>query len=103
MCVCVCVCVWCAGPNFLERVGTERVVAARARVAREITSIFATTYSGEVSLREALTVSALHKYEAIRCTPVPILWLCVGRHCCCAQRVASSAHADLVQELPGVL
>ena len=79
---------WLLGPNFLERVGPERAdavrpppptplftatissppraggwrVQARKKVAEEIKTTFATSYSTEMSLREALSVDNLHEY-----------------------------------------
>lgn len=49
-------------PYFLERVGPERADALRRRVAQEITTIFASSYTATVSLEDALTVDAASAY-----------------------------------------
>jgi NADPH2:quinone reductase len=49
-------------PNFLQKAGMERVVAMRERVAAEITTTFASHYTREVSLAEALSLEALGAY-----------------------------------------
>lgn len=49
-------------PYFLERVGAERADQLRRRVADEITTTFASTYTATVSLDEALTVEAASTY-----------------------------------------
>ena len=49
-------------PNFLQRAGMERMVAMRERVAAEITTTFASHYNREVSLAEALSLTALSVY-----------------------------------------
>lgn len=49
-------------PNFLQRAGTERMLRMRQRVADEITTTFASHYSREVSLAEALTLEAMGSY-----------------------------------------
>jgi NADPH:quinone reductase-like Zn-dependent oxidoreductase len=49
-------------PRFLERVGAERVARMRARVAAELTTTFATTYTDRVTLAEALTPEAVGAY-----------------------------------------
>jgi NADPH:quinone reductase len=49
-------------PYFLERVGPERTDQLRQRVADEITTTFASTYTATVSLEEALTVEAASAY-----------------------------------------
>ena len=48
--------------NFLRKAGMERVVAMRERVAAEITTTFASHYTREVSLAEALSLEALGVY-----------------------------------------
>lgn len=48
--------------NFLQRAGMERVAAMRERVAAEITTTFASHYTREVSLAEALSLEALSVY-----------------------------------------
>lgn len=49
-------------PNFLQRAGSERVARMRRRVADEINTTFASHYSREVSLAEALTLEAMGAY-----------------------------------------
>ena len=49
-------------PYFLERVGAERAHELRARVAAEITTTFASSYTATVSLEEALTLEAVSVY-----------------------------------------
>jgi len=49
-------------PNFLQRAGTERMLRMRQRVADEISTTFASHYSREVSLAEALTLEAMGAY-----------------------------------------
>lgn len=49
-------------PNFLQRAGTECVMRMRQRVADEISTTFASHYSREVSLAEALTLEAIGSY-----------------------------------------
>lgn len=49
-------------PYFLERVGPERAQELRERVAAEITTTFASTYTATVSLEEALSVDAVSVY-----------------------------------------
>jgi NADPH2:quinone reductase len=49
-------------PNFLQKAGMERMVAMRERVAAEITTTFASHYTREVSLSEALSLEALSVY-----------------------------------------
>lgn len=49
-------------PNFLQRIGPETGRKLRERVAREITTTFASHYSHEVSLAEALRPEALAAY-----------------------------------------
>ena len=51
------------GP-FQERVGPEVMAKLRERVAEEITTTFASSYSHEVSLAGALTVDAVQAYGA---------------------------------------
>jgi NADPH2:quinone reductase len=50
-------------PNFLARVGKEKSAAMRARVAREITTTFASHYSCELSLAEALDADTVRRYQ----------------------------------------
>jgi len=49
-------------PYFLERVGPERSAELRQKVADEITTTFASSYTATVSLEEALTVEAASTY-----------------------------------------
>lgn len=48
--------------NFLQKAGMERMAAMRERVAAEITTTFASHYTREVSLAEALSLEALSVY-----------------------------------------
>ena len=47
---------------FLQKVGMEKSLELRSRVAREITTTFASHYTREVSLPEALTAEAIAVY-----------------------------------------
>lgn len=49
-------------PYFLARVGPERAEQLRQRVAAEITTTFASSYTATVSLEDALTVEAASGY-----------------------------------------
>lgn len=49
-------------PNFLARAGAERGAAMRARVASEIDTTFASSYTARVSLAEALSEAAISVY-----------------------------------------
>jgi NADPH:quinone reductase len=49
-------------PYFLERVGPERAQQLRERVAAEITTTFASSYTATVSLEEALSMDAVSVY-----------------------------------------
>ncbi len=49
-------------PYFLERVGQERADALRQRVASEITTTFASSYTAEISLEEAISLEAIAGY-----------------------------------------
>ena len=40
----------------------ERSIAMRTRIAKEINTTFASHYNREVSLRDVLTMEALHQY-----------------------------------------
>jgi NADPH2:quinone reductase len=53
---------WLLTP-FLQRVGMERLMELRARVAREIHTTFASHYSDEISLVEALSPEMLARYS----------------------------------------
>ena len=52
---------WLLSP-FLQKVGMEKVMAMRARVAEEINTTFASHYTSEVSLPGALSVEAMAVY-----------------------------------------
>ena len=47
---------------FLQKVGLEKMVEMRSRVAAEIKTTFASHYSKEVSLHEALSPKAIAAY-----------------------------------------
>ena len=49
-------------PLFLAKIGEEAAQALRERVAREITTTFASHYTQEVSLSEALSLDAIAAY-----------------------------------------
>lgn len=49
-------------PNFLARIGETRADELRQRVAREITGVFASTYTAVVSLDEALELDNVRAY-----------------------------------------
>lgn len=49
-------------PPFLERIGPDAAQALRERVAREIKTTFASSYTQEVSLRGALALEAISRY-----------------------------------------
>lgn len=49
---------------FLQRVGAEAAQALKARVAAELKTTFASAYSGEISLAEALQPKAVAAYGA---------------------------------------
>ncbi len=49
-------------PVFLDRVGPQRAQELRERVAAEITTTFASSYTAVISLEEALTVDAVRGY-----------------------------------------
>ena len=50
-------------PSFLARVGPEKTQAMRERVAREITTTFASHYTQEISLTEALEAETARRYQ----------------------------------------
>ncbi len=52
---------WLLTP-FLQKIGTEAAQALRQRVAAEITTTFASTYTNEVSLSEVLQLDAIAVY-----------------------------------------
>ena len=49
-------------PPFLQKIGVEAAEALRQRVANEIKTTFASAYTAEVSLSEALTLEAITVY-----------------------------------------
>ncbi|MEM8609231.1 MAG: zinc-binding dehydrogenase [Myxococcota bacterium] len=52
---------WLLTP-FLQRIGLQRMIELQTRVAREIKTTFASSYTREVSLNEALTLEAIGVY-----------------------------------------
>ncbi|MFT5563108.1 MAG: NADPH2:quinone reductase, partial [Litorivivens sp.] len=52
---------WLLTP-FLKKIGFDAAEALRQRVANEIKTTFASTYTAEVSLAEALTIDAIKTY-----------------------------------------
>jgi len=56
---------WLLTP-FMQKAGPEVVLAMRARVVAELTTTFASHYSHEISLEEALNLETLHAYNAKR-------------------------------------
>ncbi len=53
---------WLLAP-FLQRVGLERMAALRSRVAAELTTTFASSYTSQVSLAGALDLTAIAAYS----------------------------------------
>ena len=51
-------------PNFLAKAGMDVAGRLRARVAKELTTSFASNYTNEVSLAEALQVETMQQYYA---------------------------------------
>ncbi len=49
-------------PPFLEQIGPEAARGLRERVAAGLTTIFATSYAGEVSLAGALRLDTMRAY-----------------------------------------
>ena len=49
-------------PLFLARVGNERAAELRQRIADELKTIFASGYTEELSLREAIDPESIAKY-----------------------------------------
>lgn len=49
-------------PNCLARIGIERMIALRDKVAAELTTTFASAYTAEMSLAEALQPDMIAKY-----------------------------------------
>ncbi len=52
---------WLLTP-FLQKVGFEKIIELQTRVATEITTTFASHYSNEISLTEALSIEAISDY-----------------------------------------
>ena len=50
-------------PNFLARVGEAKSAQMRERVAQEITTTFASTYTSEISLEGMLNVETARSYQ----------------------------------------
>jgi NADPH2:quinone reductase len=51
-------------PNFLAKAGMEVAGRLRGRVAKELTTSFASNYTNEISLSDALQVEAMQQYYA---------------------------------------
>ena len=51
-------------PNFLAKAGQDVAIRLRQRVADELTTTFASTYTDELSLSEALQADVVAKYNA---------------------------------------
>jgi len=51
-------------PNFLARAGMETGMRMRGRVADELTSTFASSYTDEISLADALDTKIVQRYNA---------------------------------------
>lgn len=51
-------------PNFMARVGMKVVMGLQARVAKELTTTFASHYTNEISLTEALQAETVGRYIA---------------------------------------
>ena len=51
-------------PNFMARVGMKVVMGLQARVAKELTTTFASHYTNEISLEEALNAETVGNYIA---------------------------------------
>ena len=51
-------------PNFLAKAGTEVAARLRARVASELKTTFASHYTNEISLVEALDADTVRQYYA---------------------------------------
>lgn len=52
---------WLLTP-FLQRIGRDRAAALRERVGRELTTTFASRYTAEISLRDALKPAIVAAY-----------------------------------------
>ena len=51
-------------PNFLSKAGMETAMRLRKRVANELTTTFASHYTDEISLSEALDADTMKRYNA---------------------------------------
>jgi hypothetical protein len=51
-------------PNFLAKAGMETAIRLRKRVADELTTTFASTYTDEISLADALKADVVARYNA---------------------------------------
>ena len=51
-------------PNFLAKAGQDVAVRLRKRVADELTTTFASHYTDEISLSEALQADVVARYNA---------------------------------------
>lgn len=51
-------------PNFLAKAGNEVAMRLRTRVANELTTTFASHYTNEISLSEALQADVVERYNA---------------------------------------
>ena len=51
-------------PNFLAKAGQDVAIRLRKRVADELTTTFASNYTGELSLSDALKAEEVAKYNA---------------------------------------
>ena len=51
-------------PNFLEKAGMDVAIRLRTRVADELTTTFASNYTDELSLSDALNADVVAKYNA---------------------------------------
>lgn len=51
-------------PNFLAKAGMETAIRLRQRVATELTTTFASTYTDEISLADALNADIVARYNA---------------------------------------
>lgn len=51
-------------PNFLAKAGMETAIRLRQRVANELTTTFASTYTDEISLADALNADIVARYNA---------------------------------------
>jgi hypothetical protein len=52
-------------PYHLARIGPEETRRLRDRVAHEITTTFASAYTSEISLAEALDPEVIHRYHRV--------------------------------------